>query len=46
MNNQFATQFLLEDQDKINASIENVISQTGVDKDLVDFIMNAIRQGI
>jgi hypothetical protein len=46
MNNQFATQFLLEDQDEINASIENVISQTGVDKDLVDFIMNAIRQGV
>jgi hypothetical protein len=46
MNNQFATQFLLEDQDEINASIEDVISQTGVDKDLVDFIMNAIRQGI
>ena len=46
MNNQFATQFLLEDQDEINASIENVISQTGVDKDLVDFIMNAIQQGI
>ena len=46
MNNQFATQFLLEDQDEINASIEDVISQTGVDKDLVDFIMNAIRQGV
>lgn len=45
MNNQFATQFLLEDQDEINASIEDVISQTGVDKDLVDFIMSAIRQG-
>ena len=45
MNNQFATQFLLEDQDEINASIKNVISQTGVDKDLVDFIMNAIQQG-
>jgi len=46
MNNQFATQFLLEDQDEVNASIENVISQTGADKDLVDFIMNAIRQGV
>jgi hypothetical protein len=45
MNNQFATQFLLEDQDEINASIESIISQTGVDRDLVDFIMNAIRQG-
>ena len=27
MNNQFATQFLLEDQDEINASIKDVISQ-------------------
>lgn len=45
MNNQFATQFLREDQDEINASIKDVISQTGADKDLVDFIMNAIRQG-
>ena len=45
MNNQFATQFLLEDQDEINASIKDVISQTGVDRDLVDFIMSAIQQG-
>ncbi len=45
MNNQFATQFLLEDQDEINASIKDVLIQTGADKDLVDFIMNAIRQG-
>ena len=45
MNNQFATQFLREDQDEVNASIKNVLSQTGADKDLVDFIMNAIRQG-
>ena len=45
MNNQFATQFLLEDQDEVNASIENVITQTGADKDLVEFIMSAIRQG-
>jgi hypothetical protein len=45
MNNQFATQFLLEDQDEINASMKDVISQTGVDKDLVDFIMSAIQQG-
>jgi len=46
MNNQFATQFLLEDQDEVNASIKNVLTQTGADKDLVDFIMNAIRQGV
>lgn len=46
MNNQFATQFLREDQDEVHASIKNVISQTGADKDLVDFIMNAIQQGV
>lgn len=46
MNNQFATQFLREDQDQVNASIKNVLAQTGADKDLVDFIMNAIRQGV
>jgi hypothetical protein len=45
MNNQFATQFLLEDQDQVDASIKDVLTQTGADKDLVDFIMNAIRQG-
>jgi hypothetical protein len=45
MNNQFATQFLLEDQDEIDASIKDVLTQTGADKDLVGFIMNAIRQG-
>jgi hypothetical protein len=45
MNNQFATQFLLEDQDEIDASIKDVLTQTGADKDLVEFIMNAIRQG-
>lgn len=46
MNNQFLTQFLREDQDEVNKSIENLISQTGADKDIVDMLMNAIRQGI
>lgn len=46
MNNQFATQFLREDEEEVNKSIENVIAQTGADKDLVAFIMNAIRQGV
>jgi hypothetical protein len=45
MNNQFATQFLLEDQDEIDASIKDVLTQTGADRDLVEFIMNAIQQG-
>lgn len=45
MNNQFATQFLREEEDEVNASIKSVLTQTGADKDLVDFIMNAIRQG-
>ena len=45
MNNQFATQFLLENQDEVNASIKDVLTQTGADRDLVEFIMNAIRQG-
>jgi hypothetical protein len=46
MNNQFATQFLREDQDEVDASIKNVLTQTGADKDLIDFIMDAIRQGL
>ena len=45
MNNQFLTQFLREDQEEVNKSIESIIAQTGADQDLVDFIMNAIRQG-
>jgi len=45
MNNQFLTQFLREEQEEVNKSIENIIAQTGADQDLVDFIMNAIRQG-
>jgi len=45
MNNQFATQFLREEQDEVNTSIKSVLTQTGADKDLVDFIMNAIGQG-
>lgn len=45
MNNQFATQFLRENQDQVNTSIKSVLTQTGADKDLVDFIMNAINQG-
>jgi len=45
MNNQFATQFLREEQDEVNTSIKSVLTQTGADKDLVDFIMNAISQG-
>lgn len=46
MNNQFLTQFLREDQDEVNKSIENVLNQTGADNDLVDMFMNAIRQGL
>jgi hypothetical protein len=46
MNNQFLTQFLREDQDEVNKSIENVLNQTGADDDLVAMFMNAIRQGL
>lgn len=45
MNNQFATQFLREDQEEINKSIESVLAQTGADEQLVAAFMNAIRQG-
>ena len=46
MNNQFATQFLREDQDEVNKSIEDVLKQTGADEELVDMFMNAIRNGL
>ena len=46
MNNQFLTQFLREDQEEVNKSIENVLKQTGADEDLIAMFMNAIRQGL
>ena len=46
MNNQFLTQFLREDQDEVNSSIENVLKQTGADEELIAMFMNAIRQGM
>jgi hypothetical protein len=46
MNNQFLTQFLREDQDAVNSSIENVLKQTGADEELIAMFMNAIRQGM
>jgi len=46
MNNQFLTQFLREDQDEVDKSIESVLKQTGADEELVNMFMNAIRHGL
>lgn len=45
MNNQFATQRLLEEIDEFS-SLENILAELGASKDTIEMLVNAVRQEI